>query len=120
MQKLFNKSIILFKDDIDKFEEHEMKKVRPIMKKRFDRLISKNEMGRKSKISRDKLNNKMINHIWRLVDTEKEEIKNKKLNEIIIKDNIIRYIRILFEQEKEEDYHEPKRVSNFWSNNYIE
>ena len=90
------------------------------MKKRFDRLISKNEMGRKSKISRDKLNNKMINHIWRLVDTEKEEIKNKKLNEIIIKDNIIRYIRILFEQEKEEDYHEPKRVSNFWSNNYIE
>ena len=51
---------------------------------------------------------------------KKEEIKKKKQNEIIIKDNTIRYIRILFKQEKEEDYHEPKRVSNFWINNYIE
>ena len=73
MKKLFNRLIILIKDDIDKFEEHEMKKIRPIMKKRFDRLISKNEMRRKPKISRDKLNNKMINHIWRLVDTEKKK-----------------------------------------------
>ena len=32
---------------------------------------------------------------------------------------LIRYIKNLFEHE-EEDYHKPVRVSNFWSNNYIE
>ena len=32
--------------------------------------------------------------------------------------SLIRGIRTLFEQE--EDYYEPKRVSNFWNNNYIE
>ena len=31
----------------------------------------------------------------------------------------MRNIRILFEQEKEGDYYEPKRVNNFWKNNYI-
>ena len=36
-----------------------------------------------------------------------------------IKDRINRDIRTLFEQQ-EEDYYKPKRVSNFWSNNYIE
>ena len=39
--------------------------------------------------------------------------------ERIIKDRIIRDIRTFFEQQ-EEDYYEPKRVSNFWNNNYIE
>ena len=38
----------------------------------------------------------------------------------MIKDKIIMDIRTLFEQEKEEDYYETKRVSNFWSNNHIE
>ena len=37
----------------------------------------------------------------------------------IIKDNLIRDMRIVFGQEKEEDYSGPKRVSNFWNNNYI-
>ena len=32
---------------------------------------------------------------------------------------LIRDIKNLFEHE-EEDYHKPVRVSNFWSNNYIE
>ena len=27
---------------------------------------------------------------------------------------------MLFQQEKEEDYYELKKVSNFWNNNYIE
>ena len=31
----------------------------------------------------------------------------------IIKDKIPRNIRILFQQKKEEDYYEPKRVNNF-------
>ena len=35
-----------------------------------------------------------------------------------IKDRIIRDNRTLFEQE--DDYYKPKRVSNFWNNNYIE
>ena len=43
-----------------------------------------------------------------------------KQNEKIIKDNKSRDIKTRFEQEKEEDYYEPKRVSNFWNNNYIE
>ena len=42
-----------------------------------------------------------------------------KQNEGIMQDRIIRGIRTLFKQ-KEEDYYEPKRVSNFLNNNYIE
>ena len=38
-----------------------------------------------------------------------------------IKDTIPRDIKNLFEHEKEaENYYKPVRVSNFWSNNYIE
>ena len=64
-------------------------------------------MGKKPKIIRDKLKDKIINVIWTLFETEeeKEERKRKKHNERIIK-------------EQEEDYYEPKRVSNFWNNNY--
>ena len=46
----------------------------------------------------------------------KQKKKKKKHNERIIKDSIIKDIRTLFEEE-EEDYYEPKRVSNF-GNNY--
>ena len=49
---------------------------------------------------------------------EKKKEKKQKHNERLIKDKIIRDIRTLSEQE--EDYYKPKRVSNFWSNNYIE
>ena len=45
--------------------------------------------------------------------------RKKELNERLIKDRIIRDIRTLFEQHKE-DYYKPKRVSYFWKNNYIE
>ena len=37
-----------------------------------------------------------------------------------IKDRILRDIKNLFEHEEEENYYKPVRVSNFWSNNYIE
>ena len=38
-----------------------------------------------------------------------------------IKDRVLRNIKNLFEHEKEEEnYHKPVRVSNFWSNTYIE
>ena len=42
----------------------------------------------------------------------------KKENETI-KDRIVRDIRKLSEEEKE-DYYKPVRVRNFWSRNYIE
>ena len=32
----------------------------------------------------------------------------------------IRYIKNLFEHEEEEIYYKPVRVSNFWSNNFME
>ena len=37
-----------------------------------------------------------------------------------IKDRILRDIRNFFKDEEEENYYKPVRVSNFWSNNYIE
>ena len=45
--------------------------------------------------------------------------KNKKIKDKLKTIKITRDIRTLFEQE-EEDYYKPKRVSNFWNNNYIE
>ena len=53
-----------------------------------------------------------------LKQKKKKRLK-KKYNERIIKDTIIRDMRTLVEQQ-EEDYYKPKRVSNFWNNNYIE
>ena len=37
-----------------------------------------------------------------------------------IKVRILRDIKNLFEYEEKENYYKPLRVSNFWSNNYIE
>ena len=50
-----------------------------------------------------------ITNIFRL---EKE---NKAINDIILGD-----IRYLFQNEEEKSYYKPVRVSNSWSNNYIE
>ena len=36
-----------------------------------------------------------------------------------IKDRIVRDIRRFFDQQ-DDDYYKPKRVSNFWNNNFIE
>ena len=50
---------------------------------------------------------------------ERKKLEGKKeINNRLIKDRIIRDIRTHFAQE--EDYYKPKRVSNFWNNNYIE
>ena len=51
---------------------------------------------------------------------KKEIREEKELNERLINDRTIRDIRALFEQE--EDYYKlkPKRINNFWNNNYIE
>ena len=79
IEKLFNKPIILSKDDVDKFEEHEMNKIIPI-RNWFDQLIKQNVMRKKPKIVRDKLKDKIINDIWRLIDTEKEKEERKRRN----------------------------------------
>ena len=42
---------------MDKFEEHEMKKIRPIMKNWFDGLTRQSVVGKKPKIIRDKRQN---------------------------------------------------------------
>ena len=47
--KLFNKLIIVSKDDMDKFEEHEMKKIRLIIRNWFDWLNKQSAMGNKPK-----------------------------------------------------------------------
>ena len=121
-EEILYKPLIISKDDIDKFEEQELKRIRPIITKHLEWLINENVMEKKPEIIGDKLKDKIIRNIRTLFETEKEkeERKEKKQNEQIIKDNIIGEMRILFEQEKEEDYHEPKKVNNFQNNNYIE
>ena len=52
------------------------------------------------------------------METEEEKEERKK-NKRLIKDKIIRDIKTLFQQQ-EEDYYQPKRVSSFWNNSYIE
>ena len=80
------------KDDIERLEEQEVKKLK---------LIKQDEMGEKPKLIRDKLKDKIIN-IWTIFETqkEKEDRKKKKRNEKIIKKKIIRDIGTLFDQEE--------------------
>ena len=71
IEELFYKPIIVSKCDMDKFEEQEMKKIRPIKKNWYDWLI-KRTMARekKPKIIRDKLKDKIITNIWTIFETE--------------------------------------------------
>ena len=48
---------------MDKPVEQEMKKIRPIMRNWFDRLMKQNVMRKKPKVIRDKLRHKIINDI---------------------------------------------------------
>ena len=76
---------------------------------------------KKTSIFRDKLKDNIINDIWALFEMKKkEERKKKNHNNRINMDRIVTYIRTIFEQEeKEEDYYEPKRVCNLWNTNYV-
>ena len=78
IEELLFKLIMVSKDDIDKFEGQEMKKIRPIKINWFDRLIKQNVIGKKPKIIRDKLKDKMIHDIWTLFEAEKEKEDRKK------------------------------------------
>ena len=54
-----------------------------------------------------------------LKQEKKKKIEKKKYIERIVKNRIIKDIRTLLEQGKQEYYYEPKRESNFGNNNYI-
>ena len=56
------------KDDIEKLEDQEVKKLK---------LIKQDEMWEKPKLIRDKLKDKIIN-IWTIFETEKEKEDRKK------------------------------------------
>ena len=67
------------KDDKDKLEELEMKKIRPIKKNWYDQSIKQTVVkGKKPKIIRNKLKDKRIRDIWILFETEEEKKKEKK------------------------------------------
>ena len=55
-----------------------MKKIRPIKKKWYDRIIKQNVMGKKTKMIRDKLKDKIINDIWTLFEKEEKKEDRKK------------------------------------------
>ena len=55
---------------------------------------------------------KMIKDIRNLFKREKETN--------VLKDRVLRDTKHLFEYEEQENYYESVRVSNFWSNSYIE
>ena len=65
-------------DVLDKSEEHVMKKIKAIIRNWFDRLIKQSVMGKKPKLIRDRLKDKIINNISRLFDIEKEKEDRKK------------------------------------------
>ena len=76
-EEQFYKTIIVSKDNMDDFEEQEMKKIRPIKINWFDRLIKQNVRGKKPKIIGDKLKDKIINDIWTPFETEEEKEDEK-------------------------------------------
>ena len=51
---------------------------------------------------------------------KKKKKEKQETNDILIKNITIREIKTLFEQQQEEqDYYKPKRVSDFYNNYYI-
>ena len=77
-EKIFHKSIVVSKYNLNMCEEQEMRKIKPIIKNWFDRLIKQNVMWKKPKIIRDKLKGKTINDIWILFETAEEKEDRKK------------------------------------------
>ena len=75
--KLLHKPI-MSKYDMDKFEEQEMNKIRPITRNWFHSWIKQNVIGKKPKIIRDNLKDKIIKDIWTFFETTKEKKIEKK------------------------------------------
>ena len=74
------------KYDMDKLEDQEMKKIRPIKRNWFDRLIKPNVIGKKPKRIRNKLKDEIIIDIWTLLKPKKK--KNIEKTEAKWKNNL--------------------------------
>ena len=79
---------MISKNDMDKFEEQEVQKIRSIIRHLFDNSIKQNMMrskpkiireNLKDKIIRDKLKDKIATDIWTLFETEEEKKERKEL-----------------------------------------
>ena len=79
IEELLHKLNIVSKDDMGKFEEQEMKKIRPMIRKWSDQLINKNVMREKPEIIRDKLKDQIIRDISRLFETKKEKNRARSI-----------------------------------------
>ena len=88
-EEKINRDIIMSKDVMDKFEEQEMTKIKPIKRNLFDKLIKQNVIRNKTKIIRDtltdkiikdKLIDKIINDNWTPFETEEEKKERKELD----------------------------------------
>ena len=116
IEKLFSKEIIVFIDDIDRFEKGEMKKIRPTKNICHDWLI--NHIPKSIRKSLGVFKDKIVNLFKtntpkqtvygrgkKLSKPRKHNIKKPFISEESkekIKDRIIRDIRTLFEQGEEE------------------
>ena len=94
-EEKIKREIIMAKDDMDKFEEQEMKKIKPIKRNLFDKLIKQNVIRNKTKIIRDKLKDKIIKDklIDKIINGEKLCI-NKDFCGIVMpleKDKILQF-----------------------------
>ena len=84
VEKLFHKLIVVCKYDIS-LKKKKMKKIRPVIRNRFDGLIKQNVMRKKPKTIRDKFKDKIINDIWTFWDCKRKRIWKKKEKIIKIK-----------------------------------
>ena len=94
-EEKIKREIIMPKDDMDKLEEQEMKKIKPIKRNLFDKLIKQNVIRNKRKIIRDKLKDKIIKDklIDKIINGEKLCI-NKDFCGIVMpleKDKILQF-----------------------------
>ena len=94
-EEKIKREIIMPKDDMDKFEEQEMKKIKPIKRNLSDKLIKQNVIRNKTKIIRDKLKDKIIKDklIDKIINGEKLCI-NKDFCGIVMpleKDKILQF-----------------------------
>ena len=87
-EEKINREIIMSKDDMDKFEEQEMTKIKPIKRNLFDKLIKQNVIRNETKIIRDKLKDKIIkdklidkiiNDNWTPFEQKKKKKERKEL-----------------------------------------
>ena len=132
-------------DDMDKFQQKEMKKIRPtkntwhdwwinyipepIKKCLLSSTTKQTEYGRRKnhfilKKKKKEIEDGIVRDKWTTsFETEQQKEERKKLgrkkqyNQRLFKHILIRDIKTCFEQQREEDYYKPETVNNFWRKN---